>query len=344
MKQKTRRRLQNAGVLVLIALGFAWVAYRFIGFSSSTYTDDAQVCQRIIPVNSRIQGFVRQVRFDDYTPVRKGDTLVLIEDADFRLRLAQAYADLQNAMAGKDADSTAERTITNNISVTEAALAEVDVLLENARRDLERYTVLLEQEAVTRQQYDAVNTNYLALKAKHDMLSRQRVSTGLTAQQQTHRVDQNRAGVAVCEAAVKLAELNLSYTVITAPCDGYTSHCNILPGQLIQPGQAMLLLVDTSDTYVVANYRETQLARMAAGDRMRIKVDALPGAVFYGFIETLSNATLARYSPIPQYNATGNFIKVEQRIPVKIRFSEECVPEDMARLRSGMNVECKKAR
>lgn len=77
---------------------------------------------------------------------------------------------------------------------------------------------------------------------------------------------------------------------------------------------------------------------------MRIKVDAIPGKVFYGFIETLSNATLARYSPIPQYNATGNFIKVEQRIPVKIRFSEECAPEDMARLRSGMNVECKKAR
>ena len=131
MKQKTRRRLQNAGVILLILAGFAWIAVKFIGFSSSTFTDNAQVYQRIVPVNSRIQGFVKEIRFDDYTTVRKGDTLALIEDADFRLQLAQAKASLQNALAGKDVAASAVSTSTNDITVTESALAEVDALLRN---------------------------------------------------------------------------------------------------------------------------------------------------------------------------------------------------------------------
>ena len=341
MKQKIRRRLQNAGVVVLIVLGFGWVAYKFIGFTSSTYTDNAQVCQRLVPVNSRVQGFVREVRFDDYTRVRKGDTLVVIEDADFRLRLAQARADLQNALSGRNVASAAVTTATNDISVTEAALAEVNVLLANARRDLDRYKGLLDQEAVTQQQYDAVETHCLALEAKRDMLMRQKGSTGLVAQQQSHRMGQNEAGIEVAEAAVKLAELNLSYTVVIAPCDGYTSRRDIQPGQLIQPGQTLLSIVDTGDTWVIANYRETQTARMKVGDRVCIRVDAIPGVRFTGVIQTISNATGAKYALMPQDNSTGNFVKVEQRIPVKIRFAGDTPAEYGKRLRSGMNVECK---
>ena len=341
MKQKTRRRLQNAGVIILIAIGFAWIIFRFIGFSSSTYTDNAQVYQRIVPVISRVQGFVKEIRFDDYTPVHKGDTLAIIEDADFRLQLAQAKANLQNALSGKNVTTSAVSTSTNDITVTESALAEVEALLRNAERDLERYSALLAQDAVTRQQYDAVETNCLALKAKRDMLKRQKSSTGLVAEQQRHRLGQNDAGIELAEAAVSLAELNLSYTVLTAPCDGFTSRRNIQPGQLIQPGQTIVSVVDTGDTWVVANYKETQTARMAIGDTVSISVDALPDIKYKGIIEAISNATGAKYSPIPQDNATGNFVKVEQRIPVKIRFAPETDGDYMSRLRSGMNVECK---
>lgn len=341
MKQKTRRRLQNAGVILLILAGFAWIAVKFIGFSSSTFTDNAQVYQRIVPVNSRIQGFVKEIRFDDYTPVRKGDTLALIEDADFRLQLAQAKASLQNALAGKDVAASAVSTSTNDITVTESALAEVDALLRNARRELERYSVLLKQEAVTQQQYDAIETNCLALQAKRDMLARQKNSTGFVAQQQRNRLGQNDAGIEAAQAAVSLAELNLSYTVITAPCDGFTSRRNIQPGQLIQPGQTIVSVVDTADTWVIANYKETQTARMAIGDSVAIEVDAVPDVKYTGVIEAISNATGAKYSPMPQDNSTGNFVKVEQRIPVKIRFASRTDAKDMSRLRSGMNVECK---
>lgn len=341
MKQKIRRRFQNMAVILLIAFGFVWIGYKFIGFTSSTYTDNAQVYQRIVPVNSRVQGFVKDVYFDDYVKVRKGDTLALVEDTDFRLQLAQARAHLQNALSGKDAAVTAVSTSTNDITVTDAALAEVEALLTNAKRDFDRYAVLLQQEAVTRQQYDAIETNYLALKAKRDMLVRQKGSTGLVARQQSHRVGQNEAEIEAARAAVELAELNLSYTVITAPCDGYTSRRNIQPGQLLQPGQTIVSVVDTGDTWVIANYKETQTARMSVGDTVSIKVDAVPGVRYRGVIETISNATGSRYSPIPQDNSTGNFVKVEQRIPVKIRFFRDIPQQDIERLRAGMNVECK---
>ncbi len=340
MKQKTRRRLQNAGVIILILAGFAWIAYKFIGFSSSTFTDNAQVYQRIVPVNSRVQGFVKETRFDDYTPVHKGDTLAIIDDADFRLQLAQAKANLQNALSGKDVATSAVSTSTNDITVTESALAEVEALLRNAKRDLDRYSALLQQDAVTQQQYDAVETNYLALEAKRNTLARQKNSTGLVAQQQRHRLGQNDADIELAEAAVSLAELNLSYTVILAPCDGFTSRRNIQPGQLIQPGQTIVSVVDTGDTWIIANYKETQTARMTVGDSVCIEVDAVPDVKYMGVIEAISNATGAKYSPMPQDNSTGNFVKVEQRIPVKIRFAADTPENEMARLRSGMNVEC----
>jgi membrane fusion protein (multidrug efflux system) len=341
MKQKTRRLLQNIGVLILIALGLGWVAYRFMGFTSSTYTDNARTECQIVPVISRVQGFVKEVRYDDYSKVRKGDTLIVIEDAEFRLRLAQAEADLHNVLSGKDAVSTSISTIQNNLTVTDASLQEVQALLTNAKREYERYKALLAQESVTRQQYDAVATNYEALKAKYETLVRQKRSTALTSVEQTHRLDQSQAGIDVAQAAIDLARLNLSYTVILAPCDGCTSKKDIQPGQLVQPGQELLSIVDESDIWVVANYKETQTARMAIGDKVRIDVDAIPDGSFEGEIVAMSQATGAKYSIVPQDNASGNFVKVEQRVPVKIRFVEDSDTAKMQRLRAGLNVECK---
>jgi membrane fusion protein (multidrug efflux system) len=255
--------------------------------------------------------------------------------------LAQAEADLQNVSTGKDALNTSISTTKNNLTVSDASIAEVAALVDNAKRDYERYKSLLAQEAVTQQQFDAVETNYKALKAKYETLQRQKRSTALTSVEQTQRLGQSDAGIDVARAAVDLAKLNLSYTVIVAPCDGCTSKKKLQVGQLIQPGQALLSIVDESDIWVVANYKETQTARMAVGDEVNIKVDAIPNATFKGEIIAMSKATGAEYSVIPQDNATGNFVKVEQRVPVKIKFSEDNDDEQMQRLRSGLNVECK---
>lgn len=340
INQKNRRLLQNVGVIILIIFGLWWVISQFIKFNINTFTDNAQIKQHIVPVNSRIPGFIKEIRFDEYTKVSKGDTLVIIEDSEFRLRVAQAHADLQNAMSGKSAMSTAISTTQNNLTVSDAAIKEVEALLNNAQKDYERYQQLLNDEAVTRQQFETIETKYLSLKAKYEMLSRQRQSTSLIGQEQSHRLGQNEAGIELAKAAIDLAELNLSYTIITAPCDGYTSRKSIQEGQLVQPGQTLLSIVDSNDVWVIANYKETQTSKMAIGQRVNIEVDAIPGVTFKGIIESISQATGAQYSIIPQDNATGNFVKVEQRIPIKISFSEDNKPEDMARLRAGLNVEC----
>lgn len=341
MKQKTRRRLQNIGVIILIALCLGWVVYRFWGFTTSTFTDNARVEQLIVPVNSRVQGFVEEVRFDDFTKVKKGDTLVLIDNSEYALRLAQSKADLQNALTGKKASDTSISTTLNNVTVDEAQIAEVEVLLANSRRDLERYTKLLEKGAVTTQEHDRIKSSTDALEARLKALKRRRTSTSMGSQEQKVRLGQNDAQIEIAEAALRLAELNMSYTVITAPCDGYCSRKDVQTGQLVQPGQTIVYIVDTNDVWVTANYREKQTADMAIGDSVTIKVDAIPGTTFTGYISDISAATGEQYTPAAHNHAVGNFVKVEQRIPVKIRFSADNSHEAMSRLKAGMNVECK---
>lgn len=342
MKQKTRRRLQNAGVILLICLCLAWVAVRFWGFTSSTFTDNAHVERLIVPVNSRVQGFVAEVRFDDFSKVCKGDTLVIIDNSEYLLRLAQARADVKNASTGKDALNSSISTTRNNVTVNDAAIAEVKVLMDNAERDLNRYRSLLEKEAVTKQQFDGAQANYEALKAKYQAMVRQRQSTALVVGEQSVRLGQNDAAIDIANAALNLAELNLSYTVILAPCNGYCSHKAIQVGQLVQPGQTLAEVVDADDVWVIANYKEKQTSKMAVGDKVDITVDAVPGITFSGVISDISAATGSAYAGQTRTNAVGNFVKVEQRIPVKIRFTADGnSAENLSRLRAGENVECK---
>ena len=272
--------------------------------------------------------------------MHKGDTLALIEDAEFRFRLAQAEADYQNALSGKTVMASTINTTQNNIAVSDASVQEAKIRLDNAEREYNRYKNLLSQDAVTRQQYDAVQTNYEALKARYELLLRQKQSTALVKQEQTRRLDQTDAGIKLAEAALEIARLNLSYTVIIAPCDGTTGRKDIQEGQLVQPGQTLVDIVDGNDRWVMANYKETQTTHMREGQPVGIEVDAIPGVVFKGVVKSISRATGASFSLIPQDNSAGNFVKVEQRIPVRIEFSEDNRPEDMERLRAGMNVEC----
>ena len=165
-------------------------------------------------------------------------------------------------------------------------------------------------------------------------------STSRTKNEQTHRLGQNEAAVKLERAAVDLARLNLSYTVITATCDGVTGRKNINEGQLVQPGQTMVDIVDGGDLWVIANYRETQLPHIKEGAEVTLTADAVPGVTFTGTVESISDATGAAVSVVPQDNATGNFVKVEQRIPVRISLNGNS-SEHLKLLRAGFNVECK---
>lgn len=328
----------RAAALLLILAGLGWILSLFIHPGGRAYTNNAQVRQDIVAVNARVQGYVNEVRFSDFQPVHKGDTLLLIEDAEFRLRLAQAESGYLSALAGKSAHGTSIATTRSNATVNDARLEELRVRLANSEKEYNRYRNMLAQQSVTQQQFDAVETQYNALRAQYDALQSQQHSTLLTVDEQTQRLDQSTAAIAVAKAQLELERLNLSYTVITAPCDGYTSRCDIKAGELLHPGQQMLSVVDGSQRWVMANFRERQMRHIALGSKVSIQVDALPRQRFEGEVVAIAPASGEQYSAVPHDNATGNFVKVEQRIPVRIAF---CEGQDLSALKAGMNVEVK---
>lgn len=340
MNKKNKKILRNVIVIAIILSGLLWVCSKFLHFGSVEYTDNAQIRRNIIPINSRVQGFIQKVCFDDFQYVHKGDTLVIIENSEYKLKVEQAKAGYQKALMENTAMQTVISTTANNLTVSDANIEELAIRLKQAETDFHRYSQLYAQKAVTRQQYDNAKADYEATKAKYDMLVRQKRSTSLVKDEQTQRLEQNQTNIDVAKAAKNLAELNLSYTVIVAPCDGVTSRKALQEGQFIQPGQTLLSLVEYDNVWIIANYKETQTANIREGMPVSIKVDGVPDVKYDGIVATLSNATGAQYSIIPQDNSAGNFVKIEQRIPVKITFTNKNNKKDINRLRSGMNVEC----
>ena len=159
--------------------------------------------------------------------------------------------------------------------------------------------------------------------------------------EQNTRLGQNDAGIKLAESALDLARLNLSYTAIIAPCDGMTGRMEIQAGQLVQAGQTLVEIVDAKDKWIVANYKETQTANIKVGQPVEIVVDAVPNCKYKGVVTSISKATGASFSLMRQDNSSGNFVKIEQRIPVRINFTKENNVKAMERVSSGMNVECK---
>ena len=339
-KNKKRIKLiYNVVIFALIAVGCVFVAKHFMHVGKRTFTDNAQVRKNIVPVNVRIQGYVEEIRFGEYSEVRKGDTLALITDAEYRLRVAQAEAAVANARAALSITSKSIATAWNGIGVAQAAIDESQVRLENARDEYGRYEKLYAEESVTKQQYDNVKTQYEVAQAAYERCLLQKKSAELAVSELTERLAQNQAQISLAEASLRLAELDLSYTVITASCNGTTGKKMIKEGQLVQPGQVIVSIVDGDEVWVIANYRERQMKHVKVGDKVSVKADAVPGIMYEGVVETVSDATGAAYSIFPQDNATGNFVKTEQRIPVRILLRNNS-PEAMSLLRAGMNVEC----
>ena len=174
MSTNRKKLIPNVVLILVIVVGICWVASRFIHLGRVEYTNNAQVKQHITPINTRVQGFIKKIYFEEYQRVRKGDTLVVIEDAEYCLRLAQAEADYRNALVGMDAMHTTVHAAQSNVLVTDAGIEEVRVRLANAEKDYERYKELLKQEAVTVQQFDQVKTEFEATKARYEQILRQR--------------------------------------------------------------------------------------------------------------------------------------------------------------------------
>jgi len=299
-------RMIIAGTLLAVALiwGGSSLYHSFIYVE----TDNAQIEGDIYPVISRIPGKVLEVTATDNLLVRKGDTLITLETPDYRIKRDMAEAALQNARASVLAAAANSAAA----SATERKLG----------ADLRRSSSLRLQDVISQAEFDAVRAGAEASAAQHSA----------AAGQQSAAASQVR----LKEAELRNAELQLSYTIITAPASGHISKKNVQPGQYVSSGQQLIALVGSSELWVTANFKETQLEKIRAGLPVIIKVDAYPDKEFKGRVESISSGTGAKFSLLPPDNASGNFIKVAQRVPVKIVFTEN--PDRDHKLAAGMNV------
>ena len=328
-KRKQVLRAYNIVVIALLVLGLAYVCSRFIHFGRKEYTDNAMVHRNMTPVNTRVQGFIKEIRFHEFQYVHKGDTLVILEDDEYRLALAQAEASLRGQKRGSGAVSAGMHTISRNVSVASEGMRVANAGISEAKVSMDN--------AKTR--YEESRSRWQAAQARLSQAAASRTATASVSGEQSQRLGQSHAGESVAEAQLNLARLNLSYTVITAPCDGYVGRKNIYVGQLVQPGQLMVNIVDQNSVWVIANYRESQLRHIKNGASVSFTCDAIPGITYQGKVVAVSSASGAAMDNIPVDNATGNFVKVEQRIPVRIELTGDNKAEDIKKLLSGLNVE-----
>lgn len=336
-KKKIHSYLYNALIVLFLLGGALYAISQFVHFGRGEFTDNARVRQNIVPQSCKVQGFIREVRFSDFQQVNKGDTLVIIEDAEFRLRLAQAEADLLRAEQGSKGTASSIVTTKTSMAVTEAGIEAARVQMENAMREEKRFRNLLSQDAVTRQEYDKVNTAYLSAKAAYEQAVRSREMQSAVVTEQGHQYSVSEQSIELARRAVELARLNLSYCYVIASCDGTAGTKDIQSGQLVNPGQTLVNIVDRNERWIEANYKESQLPHIKVGDKVEITADAVPGVEFTGTVERISDATGSAFSLIPIDNATGNFVKVEQRVTVRIKL-DPCSETEM--LKGGYNVEC----
>ena len=326
------------GLLALLGAGFGVQHYLFS--LHHVTTDDAQVDGHITPVLARVGGYVAEVRVNDNQSVRAGDVLVTLDDRDLRSKLAEADADLAALVAtvggaGRVGQAQAQLSAAQAAAAAaDATVAQARANAEKAQSDLERFRSLVAKNIVSGQQMDAANAaaqaaqaQLLAAQGNADAARQQVVSAGagLTVAD---------AKVAAARAARDQVALQLSYTRILAPQTGIVAKRSVEVGQLVNPGQPLMTVVPMSTVWVTANLKETQVRDVRPGDEVEFSVDAYPGNTFHGTVESISPATGARFSLLPPDNATGNFTKVVQRIPVRITVTSQ---DPRRPLRPGMS-------
>lgn len=338
LRMKRKRNLILNTVSVLLAIGgIIWASNLFYHYYKFEVTNDATVEQYITPINVRISGYIKEVRFTEHQWVNKGDTLLIIDDREFKIKLLDAQAGLLDAKNSASVLTSTINTSATNIEVSDANIAEAKAKLWRAEQDLKRYSNLLELESVSQQQYDQMKADYDAQKAHFNALLKQKEALKSTSTETVKRQTSAEANILRKEAELDMAKLNLSYTVIIAPYSGYVGRRTLEVGQFVQAGQTITSLIKNDNKWVIANYREKQIEHIQIGQEVIISVDAFPNKKFKGHVTAISEATGSKFSMLPTDNSAGNFVKIQQRIPVRIDF-EDISHEDMQRLRAGMMV------
>jgi membrane fusion protein (multidrug efflux system) len=350
-KKKPNKKIVIA-IAVLVTIGLVYGVYKFIHSLSHENTDDAQIEANMSPIIPHVGGYILHVYVKDNQSVNKGDTLFVIDNRDYKIKLEQAKANLAAAESGLSVSKASigsyqahAATATAQVKTATETIASANIKLWRAQNDFERYDNLYKNHSITTQQYEQALAAKQEAENQLQILKNQKKATTSQKNAANTQTEVSKKQVAVAEANVKSAQalvdaakLNMDYTIVTAPIDGQLSSVRLQEGQFVQPGQALFYLVNTKEKWVIANFKETQLKKMKVGQKVTIKADAYPDESFEGTITTFSPATGARFSLLPPDNATGNFVKTIQRLPVKIDFTKNNNLDALQKLRSGMNV------
>ena len=338
------------GLLVIVGGTYGFIKYQHA--QKHEETDDAQIMSTISPVIPRVGGYIQEVRVKDHQLVHKGDTLVVLDSRDFQVRVAQAEAALASAQNNVQVAGAGITVAQANIDASQTSIATIDAQMESAKidlwraqKDFERYENLIADHSITQQQYEQALAAKQVAEKRLSVLESQKQS----ALSQVHAVSSQKsvsnsqesvaaANIKQAEAEVEAAKLNLSYTVITASIDGQVGKVNLEPGQFLSAGQSLFSIVPNDNKWVIANFKETQLTKMTLGQKVTIEVDAYPDSTLEGTVTSFSPATGAAQSLLPPDNASGNFVKVVQRVPVRIDFNEGESKSFIEKIRTGMNV------
>lgn len=323
-------------IIALLVIGTALYFFILYLVNADRYetTNDAQVDSYINPVSARAGGFIKTVLFNEHQQVKMGDTLVILDNREYLQKLKEAEAQLEDTWAQQEILGAAIRSAQTTTLVSRDQINSAKARLWQQEQDVKRFTNLLREEAVTLSDFEQVQTKYDVSHSDYSAAVNSLKASDSKVRELQARYNSLFAARKRAEALLDLAKLNLTYTVITSPYNGYTGRKNILEGQQVQAGQPLVSIVSTNKKWVIANFKETQVNGMYAGQPVQIEADAIPGRTFEGKIEAISASTGSKYSLLPADNSTGNFVKIIQRIPVKIVFTEN----DLEDLKAGMNV------
>ncbi|WP_158729126.1 MULTISPECIES: HlyD family secretion protein [unclassified Flavobacterium] len=340
-------------LVALVVLGGAYGTFKYMHSLAHEETDDAQIEKKMNPIIPRVSGYVDKVYIKDNDFVKKGDTLFTIDKRDYLLKIDEATAALVGAEGNLEVSKADIGSALASISVSDANvlfaggnIQTAKIRLDRATSDYIRYENLYKSHSITKQQYEQALAAKLEAENQVRVLQQQERASAFQksvtvakSKVSNKQTEVAAANIKRARALLDAAKLNLSYTVITAAIDGQVSKIDIQPGQLVQPGQSLFYIINNNEAWVVANFKETQLNKMVVGQKVTVKVDAYPDYDFQGTLTSFSPATGSKFSLLPPDNATGNFVKTIQRLPVKISLDATNDTEKIKLLRPGMNVD-----
>ncbi|MDB5118181.1 MAG: secretion protein HlyD [Mucilaginibacter sp.] len=322
------------GIILLGGIIFGIKEYIYYG--KHVDTDDAQIDGDISPVVARVGGYVDSIYFEENTHVNKDQVLVKIDDRDYKVKLEQALAAQVGASAGVNVGQSQIYTTASNSAVARAQVESAQARLDKVNKDYQRYANLVKDGSITQQQFDQAKSDLEVaqanLRASQDQYkaAQQQIGTTRDELKVTH------TGVNQRQVDVDYAKLQLTYTDVKSPASGIASKKNVQMGQLVQAGQTLFSIVNDNSLYITANFKETQLDKIRNGQKVNVDLDAYPDLKIEGTVYNFAPATGAKFSLLPPDNATGNYVKVVQRIPVKIKLNAS--KDIMDKLRPGMSV------